>query len=145
MAHFEDVYEETQSLFNAEIESSMIPRDIRIKIVSNDKLKMVKSFGEVKKQSELNKFIGGYDIIIVINDYVFDQLEPKQKQYIVKDLLGSIQYDMEKDKINIVKHDVSAFSGILLGYEKPIDTYLGIKESSASILEQKEILENNKK
>jgi len=145
MANFEEVYEETQTLFNAEIESSMIPRDIRIKIVSNDKLKMVKSFGEVKKQSELNKFIGGYDIIIVVNDYVFDQLEPKQKQYIVKDIIGSIQYDMDKDKINIVKHDVSFFSGIASNYEKPFETVLGIKESSASILEQKEILENNKK
>lgn len=145
MANYEEVYEETQSLFNAEIESSMIPRDVRIRIISNDKFKMNKCFGDVKKQSELNKFVGGFDIIIVINDYVFDQLEPKQKQYIVKDIIGSIQYDMEKDKINIVKHDVSVFSGIASNYEKPFETVLGIKESSASILEQKEILENDKK
>lgn len=141
MANFEEVYEETQTLFNAEIESSMIPREIRIKILSNEKLK--KGFGKVSKAQDVVKFMTGYDVIIQINDYVFDQLEPKQKQYVVKDLLAKIHYDMDKEKISILQHDVTTFSGVLRNYD--IDTYLSIKESIITIMEQKEILENDKK
>jgi len=141
MANFEEVYEETQTLFNAEIESSMIPREIRIKILSNEKLK--KGFGKVSKAQDVVKFMTGYDVIIQINDYVFDQLEPKQKQYVVKDLLAKIHYDMDKEKITILQHDVTTFSGVLRNYD--IDTYLSIKESITTIMEQKEILEINKK
>jgi hypothetical protein len=141
MANFEEVYEETQTLFNAEIESSMIPREIRIKILSNEKLK--KGFGKVSKAQDVVKFMTGYDVIIQINDYVFDQLEPKQKQYVVKDLLAKIHYDMDKEKITILQHDVTTFSGVLRNYD--IDTYLSIKESITTIMEQKEILENDKK
>ncbi len=141
MANFEEVYEETQTLFNAEIESSMIPREIRIKILSNEKLK--KGFGKVSKAQDVVKFMTGYDVIIQINDYVFDQLEPKQKQYVVKDILAKIHYDMDKEKITILQHDVTTFSGVLRNYD--IDTYLSIKESITTIMEQKEILENDKK
>jgi hypothetical protein len=141
MANFEEVYEETQTLFNAEIESSMIPRETRIKILSNEKLK--KGFGKVSKAQDVVKFMTGYDVIIQINDYVFDQLEPKQKQYVVKDLLAKIHYDMDKEKITILQHDVTTFSGVLRNYD--IDTYLSIKESITTIMEQKEILENDKK
>ena len=119
----------------------MIPREIRIKILSNEKLK--KGFGKVSKAQDVVKFMTGYDVIIQINDYVFDQLEPKQKQYVVKDLLAKIHYDMDKEKITILQHDVTTFSGVLRNYD--IDTYLSIKESITTIMEQKEILENDKK
>ena len=81
-----------------------------------------------------------YDVIIQVNEPIFDQLEDTQKEYIVNDLLAKIVYDMDKDKISIVNPDVSTFSGVLRKYG--IDTYQSIKESIAVLLEQKQIEED---
>lgn len=145
MAKFEDVYEDTLDFFNQQINNSGIPAFINIKILSN---KNIKDFGSVSKTQDIVKFMTDYDVVIQINEPIFDQLEELQKTYIVKDLLARIVYDMEKDKLVVNQPDVSTFSGVLRQYD--IDTYLGIKESIVTLLEQKKIEEdlakqNNKK
>ena len=132
MAKFEEVFEDTLTLFNRHIEDSSI---------SNEGIK--KGFGNVNKTQEFVKFMTDYDVIIQINEPIFDQLEDKQKEYVVKDLLGKVFYDVDKDKISILQHDITTFSGVLSKYD--IDTYLSIKESIVTLLEQKQIQEDAKK
>ena len=141
MAKFEEVYEDTLELFQKHIDQSMLPRMVKFKILSNDSLK--KDFGKVSKTSDIVKFMTDYDVLIQVNEPIFDQLEEKQKEYIVKDLLAQVVYDPEKDKISIVSHDITTFSGVLRHYD--IDTYLSIKESMVTLLEQKKIEEDAKK
>jgi hypothetical protein len=141
MAKFEEVYEDTLELFQKHIEQSQIPRMIKFKILSNEGVK--KEFGKVSKTSDIVKFMTDYDIVIQVNEPIFDQLEDNQKEYVVKDLLGQIVYDMDKDKISIVSHDITTFSGVLRQYD--IDTYLSIKESMVTLLEQRKIEEDAKK
>jgi hypothetical protein len=81
--------------------------------------------------------------LLNFNEPIFDQLEDKQKEYVVKDLLGKVFYDVDKDKISILQHDITTFSGVLSKYD--IDTYLSIKESIVTLLEQKQIQEDAKK
>jgi hypothetical protein len=138
MAKFEEVFEDTLELFQKHINESSIPRFLKIKILSNKNLK--KDFGIVSKSQEIVKYMTDYDLIIQINEPIFDQLEETQKEYIVNDLLAKIVYDMDKDKITIVNPDVSTFSGVLRKYG--IDTYQSIKESIAVLLEQKQIEED---
>lgn len=138
MAKFEEVYEETSKLFDAHIINSNIPQFFNIKILSNNTLK--DGFGLVTKSQDMVKFMTDYDVIVQINEPIFDQLADNQKDYIVKDLLAQVVYDMEKDKLTIVKPDITTFSGVLRQYD--IDTYSGIKESIASLLEQKKIQED---
>jgi len=109
MAKFEEVFEDTLELFNKHIENSSIPRAVKIKILSNESIK--KGFGNVSKTQEFVKFMTDYDIIIQINEPIFDQLEDKQKEYVVKDLLARIFYDVDKDKVSILPHDITTFSG----------------------------------
>lgn len=141
MAKFEEVFEDTLELFNKHIENSSIPRAVKIKILSNESIK--KGFGNVSKTQEFVKFMTDYDIIIQINEPIFDQLEDKQKEYVVKDLLARIFYDVDKDKVSILPHDITTFSGVLNSYD--IETYLSIKESIVTLLEQKQIQEDSKK
>ena len=141
MAKFEEVFEDTLTLFNRHIEDSSIPRVVKIKILSNEGIK--KGFGNVNKTQEFVKFMTDYDVIIQINEPIFDQLEDQQKEYVVKDLLGKVFYDVDKDKISILQHDITTFSGVLSKYD--IDTYLSIKESIVTLLEQKQIQEDAKK
>ena len=138
MAKFEEVYDDTLKLFNTHINKSGIPQFVNIKILSNNTLK--DGFGSVTKSQDMVKFMTDYDVIIQINEPIFDQLEDNQKDYIVKDLLAQVVYDIEKDKLTIVKPDITTFSGVLRQYD--IDTYSGIKESIASLLEQKKIQED---
>ena len=141
MAKFEEVYEDSLELFQKHIEQSQIPRLVKIKILSNDSIK--REFGKVSKTSDIVKFMTDYDIVIQVNEPIFDQLEGNQKEYVVKDLLAQIVYDIDKDKISIVSHDITTFSGVLRHYD--IDTYLSIKESMVTLLEQKKIEEDAKK
>jgi hypothetical protein len=141
MAKFEEVYEDTLELFQKHIEQSQIPRMIKFKILSNEGVK--KEFGKVSKTSDIVKFMTDYDIVIQVNEPIFDQLEDNQKEYVVKDLLAQIVYDMDKDKISIVSHDITTFSGVLRQHD--IDTYLSIKESMVTLLEQRKIEEDAKK
>jgi hypothetical protein len=137
MAKFEEVYEETLEIFNTHINKSGIPTFVNIKILSNSN---IKDFGVVTKSQDIVKFMTDYDVIIQINEPIFDKLEEQQKTYIVKDLLARIVYDMEKDKLCVNQPDVTTFSGVLRQYD--IDTYLGIKESIVTLLEQKKIEED---
>lgn len=138
MAKFEEVYEDTLKLFNRGIEDSHIPGFLKIKILSNEGLK--ENTGKVSKSAEIVKFMTKYDVIIQINEPIFDQLGDNQKDYIVRDLLAQVHYDMDKEKLSIKKPDVSTFSGVLKRYD--LDTYLGIKDSIASLLEEKKIQED---
>jgi len=137
MAKFEEVYEETVDVFKTHITKSNIPSFIKIKLLSNNTLK---DFGSVTKSQDIIKFMTDYDVIIQINEPIFDQLEEEQKEYVVKDLLAPIVYDMEKDKLTIVQPDVTTFSGVLRQYD--IDMYIGIKESIVTLLEEKKIQED---
>ena len=137
MAKFEEVYQETLDVFQTHITNSNIPKFVKIKLLSNN---TIKDFGSVTKAQDIVKFMTDYDIIIQINEPIFDQLEEDQKEYVVKDLLGHIIYDMEKDKLSISQPDVTTFSGVLRQYN--IDTYLGIKESIVTLLEEKKIQED---
>ena len=136
MSKFEEVFEDTLELFQKHINESSIPKFIKIKILSNNKIK--KDFGLVNKSQDIVKYMTDYDIIIQVNEPIFDQLEDTQKEYVVNDLLAKIVYD--KDKITIINPDVSTFSGVLRKYG--IDTYQSIKESIAVLLEQKQIEED---
>ena len=133
MAKFEEVYQETLDEFKTHIDNSNIPGFINIKILSNN---TIKDFGSVTKSQDIIKFMTDYDVIIQINEPIFDKLQNDQKEYVVKDLLARIVYEMEKDKLTIVQPDVTTFSGVLRQYD--IDHYMSIKESIVTLLEQKE-------
>ena len=137
MAKFEEVYQETENIFKTHITKSNIPSFIKIKLLSNNTLK---DFGSVTKSQDIIKFMTDYDVIIQVNEPIFDQLQEEQKEYVIKDLLACIIYDMEKDKLSIAQPDVTTFSGVLRQYD--IDTYLGIKESIVTLLEEKKIQED---
>ena len=137
MAKFEEVYQETLDEFKTHIEQSNIPGFINIKILSNN---TIKDFGSVTKAQDIVKFLIDYDVIIQINEPIFDKLENEQKEYVIKDLLARIVYEMDKDKLTIVQPDVTTFSGVLRQYD--IDHYMSIKESIVTLLEQKKIEED---
>jgi hypothetical protein len=130
----EEVTVDTVREFQEVIDSSFIPREAKIKILSNEGLK---GFGLINKTNDREKYLTGYDFVITINEPIYEQLEDAQREYIIKDLISQVIYNPETGKSSLAKHDISTSSLVLKQYD--IDLYLSIKESITTLLEQKKI------
>lgn len=113
MAKYEEPFEDVQEVFDNIIQTAEIDRYMSIRILCDDKMKKI---GKVVKANDLVKHIGGDDVIIIINQKIFDQLEPELQVMQAEELLAGISYNTEKDKIEITKGDVETYSGILRKY-----------------------------
>jgi hypothetical protein len=110
MAKYEEPFEETQDLYNQLIERAGLSNYVNITILNNNKAKEI---FKINKANELLKYRTGDDIIIVLNEKIFDQLTQEQRVIVAEESLASIHFNTEKDKIEISKPDVVTFSGIL--------------------------------
>jgi hypothetical protein len=133
MAKFEEVFEDTQALFDNFTRQIDSLSEVNIKILSSERLKEI---GKVVKANDLLKHMTNEDVIILLNERVFHQLEDEQKNMVVEELIARIYFDAEKSKISIINPDVNTFSLLLrkYGYEK----YERLNESIKAIFSQEE-------
>lgn len=110
MARYEEPFEDTQSLFNEVIESTGLNNFINITVLANNKAKEI---FKVNKSNELLKYRTGDDVIIVLNENIFEKLTDEQKRIVVEEAIAYISFDSEKDKVIITQPDFMAHSGIL--------------------------------
>lgn len=110
MAKYEEPFEDTTELFNQVISDAGLERYLTITVLVNNKAKEI---FKVNKANELLKFRTGDDIIIVINEKIFEGLTDDQKRIVVEEAIAYISYDTENDKVVITKPDFMAHSGIL--------------------------------
>lgn len=140
MAKFEEVFEDTQDLFNGAVDQIDNLREVNIKILANNRLKEI---GKVIKANDLLKHMTNEDIIILLNETVFEQLSDEQKEMVIEELLAQVYFDDEKGKVVIIKPDVNTFSLFLRKYG--YDKYETLHESIKAIFAQaeEEAAENN--
>jgi TRAP-type mannitol/chloroaromatic compound transport system substrate-binding protein len=134
MAKYEELYEDVQELFDQVIDIADLGHLVDIKVISDSKLKTI---GKVQKANDLLNYLGdGVDVIITINQIIFDQLPQDLKEMVAIELLTYVVYDREKDKLIIDKPDVTTFSGVLkrFGY----DRYEVLQESIKSLYDKKQ-------
>lgn len=110
MAKYEEPFEETQDLYNQVITRAGLSNLINVTILANN---TAKELFKVNKANDLLKFRTGDDVIIVLNEKIFDKLTPEQRVIVVEESLSSLSYDTEADKLIITKPDVVTFSGVL--------------------------------
>lgn len=128
MAKYEEPFEETQDLYNQLIEQAGLSNFVNITILTNNKAKEI---FKVNKANELLKYRTGDDIIIVLNEKIFDQLTDEQRTIVAEESLASIHFDSEKDRIIISKPDVVTFSGILAKHS--FDKWNVLRESITTL------------
>ena len=110
MAKYEDPFEDTQDMYTQAIDACGLSANVNITILVDNKAKEI---FKVNKANDLLKFRTGDDIIIVLNEKIFEGLEPEQQAIVVEESLASIHFDGEKEKLVISKPDVATFSGVL--------------------------------
>ena len=129
--NYTDVSTETQKIFNQFIEEADLERVVNIKFLGCPELKQI---GKVVKANDLLKFMTDNDVIILINEIIFDKLEQDQKELVAQELIAYIGFDFEKGKLVITQPDVNTFS--LLLKKVGSDKYLKIQEIIRLAFEQ---------
>jgi len=133
MAKFEEVFEDTQELFTKFVDQIDNLREVNIKILANNQLKEI---GKVIKANDLLRHMTNEDIVILLNESIFEKLDSSQKEMLIEELIAQIYFDAEKGKVVIVKPDVITFSLLLLKYG--YDSYKTLHESIKALFAQAE-------
>jgi hypothetical protein len=110
MAKYEEPFEDTQSMFNEVIEAAGLSQFVNITVLTNNKEKEI---CKINKANELLKYRTGDDVIIVLNEKIFEQLPAEQKRIVIEEAIAYISFDTENDKLVITKPDFMAHTGIL--------------------------------
>lgn len=128
MAKYEEPFEDTTDLYKELIDKAGLSNYVNITILTDNKAKVPY---KVNKANELLKYRTGDDIIIVLNEKIFDQLTDEQRTIVAEESLSSIHFDSEKDRIVISKPDVVTFSGILAKHS--FDKWNVLRESITTL------------
>lgn len=131
------VLKDTEDLFKKVLDQTSIPKSINFELIASNNMKDV---GKVVKANEILKYMTEVDIIILLNENIFDRLESEQKTMILEELLAQVYWDADSGKIKLIKPDVNTFSLLIKKYG--IDFYLAVKESVVSILNEIEATES---
>ena len=113
MAKLEEPFDDIKNLFDEIIVDVELDRFVTIKVLCDDTQKTI---GKITKANELIKYFGGVDLVIIINQRIFDQLTDVQQRMVAEELLAGISWDMDKDKLIMSKADVNTYSGLLRRY-----------------------------
>jgi len=139
MAKYEEVFNDTQDLYTRLIGDANL-ENINITILADNRAKKIST---VTKASPLMKFRTGDDIIIVLNEKIFEQLPEEQQIIIAEESLAGIFYNDEKEAVEIKKEDFTAFSGVIRKYG--FDTIETVRESVKSLYEVEKQAEDEAK
>jgi len=131
MANYLEPFEDTNDLFNQIIEVADLKRFVNITILVNNR---AKDLYKITKANDLLKFRAGDDIIIVLNEGIFEELPNDLKLIVVEEAISSISYDSEHDKVSITKEDFTAHSGILRKYS--FETIERLRETVKSLYQK---------
>jgi len=110
MAKYEEPFLETQRLYDEAIKNAGLKDNIVVNILVNNKAKQI---FKIKKADDILKHRTDDDVSIILNEKIFEKLEPEQRVMIVDESLASIGYDSEKGVVVISKPDVVTFSGVI--------------------------------
>ncbi len=102
-----------------------------------------KKLYKLKKLDPISVFLGKTDVVITVNELLFDLLDDKQLDLLTEEILASISFDTEKDVIKNDPPDVSTYSGILNKYT--LETWKETQEIVAAGIEQLGLNEKPKK
>ena len=109
------------------------------------KLNKKKSYGEVVKSNEITSiFTGNPDMVCVaINEDLFALFDEETQDMLIKNLLSTIRYDEEKEKIMIIKPEIAYTIEMFHDYKGVIAqkieaAYHGLQQLEEMRREQKE-------
>ncbi len=129
MPEYMDPFPSTVDLFDKALDEVDLKNYINVAIISDNKAKKV---FDVKKVTPLNKHLSDYDVIIVLNEVVFDKLTDEQRTIVIEDALSRISFSDEK--LAIARPDVTVNRLIITKFGA--DKYLDLHDTITLIYAQ---------
>ena len=128
-----EIDSENQKIFDSIFIKTMLDNYIDVGIFGdNDQKEIFK----LVKENDLHKFLTKFDVVFLINEEIFDNLDTNQKEMIFEEMLAGISYNSEKDKLVINKPDFVSHSAFLEKYT--FQDVKKLKEIIKLALQQKE-------
>jgi Putative phage metallopeptidase len=126
MAKYHELFEDNKDLFTSFIQQIDSLNEVNIKVLGCNTLKEI---CKVQKATDILKHMTNDDVIILLNENIFEQLDAEQKNIVIEENVARIYFDSEKEKIVLIKPDVNTFSLLLrkYGYNKYERTLESIK------------------
>ena len=133
---YDELSQETIEVFMKVYEKKSYSVTIGFKFI--DDVKMKQSI-KVMKLSDMYKFILGKDVLVIINEDLFDKLDDESVEILIEQELDRIEVDFKNGKIKMIQPDVKTFAGILEKYGE--EAVLRANQVDKLSAEQKEDME----
>lgn len=142
MAKYEEVSDETRQVFKDILAERDLERILTVDIVNEKKLKTDEGY-KIAKANPYASFKAGVDVVIYINEDVFDRLDESQQRILADEAITGISVNLETGALKIEGFDFKTHKGVIEKYSN--DIILAFKESIKSVYDQlKEEEEENK-
>lgn len=131
---YDAVHEDVQGEFDSVILTTNLENLINIKVLGDERQK--KEVIKVHKTNDITFHLTGEDVVLTVNQGIFEQLTSEQKVIAIESVLAGISYSHDKELPVTNVADVKTFSGVLskFGYEK----YEVLQESVRTLFAKKE-------
>lgn len=130
---YQEVHADVKGEFESVIVRIGLDNFINIKVLGDEKQK--KDVIKVNKVNDLNYHLHKEDVILTVNQGIFEQLTPELKVIAIEDVLAGISYNTDKDVLQSNVADVKTFSGVLSRYG--YDNYHILQESVKTLFATK--------
>jgi hypothetical protein len=123
---YESPEKETLKSFNHIYDKTNLDNFIKVTVLVDNSQKEIY---KVVKENDLHKYLGGFDVVIILNEELFDVLDEKQKEQVFDEALCGISYNDERGVVKITQPDFTTFRGIIekYGYDEVIRLQDSIK------------------
>ena len=96
MAKYLEPFDDTKEIYTDAITRANLDLNVSIKILADNRQKDIY---RVFKANDLIKHMTNNDVVIIINENVYDKLTDDQKIMVTEESIAGIHYDDEKEKI----------------------------------------------
>lgn len=110
---FYDLSDDVIATFMEIYNSKSFPTNIGFRFLGASKQKQLI---KLKKLTDDLQFVIGKDIIVYVNEEVFDKFDEESKRILIEQELDTIWVDANTGKIKSVKPDLTTFSGLVNKY-----------------------------
>ena len=131
---YDEVHPDVQNEFDSVILTTNLDNLMNIKVLGDERQK--KEVIKVQKTNDITYHLTGEDVILTVNQGIFEQLTAEQKVIAIESALAGVSYSHDKELPVTNTADVKTFSGVLSkhGYDK----YEVYQESVRTLFAKKE-------
>lgn len=141
MSNYSELTEETSKYFyNIFDKQTTLTNYVRCSLLHDPSIKHLII---ISKLSNPVSYLTKTEILVKINENIFDLLSDNQKELLILECLQKLHYDLDKDVLKMVQPDVQTFGSIIKKYS--IETYLETQEILSAAIDQLGLNEKPKK